>query len=117
MIDELDEDGMSALMRACEAEDHCDVGLVSELLSQGANPLIACPPHRLNSLHIAAIAGHAPILSLLVQKVPTAVNAKDGRGMTPLHYAAKYVREEAARVLLKSGADKDTLRYIFYFIF
>jgi ankyrin repeat protein len=110
MVDVVDDEGMSALMRVCEDEDKCDVEKVSDLLSQGANPLIACPPHRLNSLHIAAIAGHAPILTLLVQKVPDAVDVKDARGMTALHFAAKYSREQAAKVLLQANANKDAQR-------
>jgi len=48
--------------------------------------------------------GHAKIAKLLI-KSGADVNAKDGRGDTPLIYAAEWEHTEVARLLLRHGAD------------
>ncbi|MCX7723208.1 MAG: ankyrin repeat domain-containing protein [Verrucomicrobiae bacterium] len=65
------------------------------LLSRGA-ALDACS---------AAGMGMTNQLTSILRANPTAVNARDGLGRTPLHYAAKTCQPATAALLIKSGAD------------
>jgi ankyrin repeat protein len=56
-------------------------------------------------LHDAALAGHTPVLNLLLTN-GAKINAQDAENRaTPLQYAASWGRVEAVRALLKAGAD------------
>jgi uncharacterized protein len=59
-------------------------------------------------LHAAAAKGDAAEIEKLV-KSGAAVDARDGRARTPLHVAAFMHKPEAARVLIRLGADANAL--------
>jgi len=54
-------------------------------------------------LHLAAAAGHAPVIDLLCER-GASLDAADERGATPLHLAALAGRGEAVDALLSRGA-------------
>ena len=56
-------------------------------------------------IHDAAEGNDIKKVEMLLKKAPGLVNAKDERGMTPLHYAASLGHEEMAKVLLAAKAD------------
>ncbi|MFA7329344.1 MAG: ankyrin repeat domain-containing protein, partial [Candidatus Ratteibacteria bacterium] len=53
----------------------------------------------------AAVAGDVAKVKALLEKNPGLVNAKDNRGLTPLHLAAMYGRKDVAEVLLANKAN------------
>jgi ankyrin repeat protein len=55
-------------------------------------------------IHKAAAAGDAEKIKALLEKDPKLANATDGKGITPLYYAAGAGHEEACRALLDGGA-------------
>jgi hypothetical protein len=59
----------------------------------------------LGDVHALARAGHAHRLRALLENDPAAAKAKDPKGETPLHHAAKHGELEAMKVLLAHGAD------------
>lgn len=59
----------------------------------------------LGDAHALARGGHAHRLRALLESDPSAAKAKDAKGETPLHHAAKLGELEAMKVLLAHGAD------------
>lgn len=60
------------------------------------------------ALHLAASAGHAPVVRLLLNcAAPREVDGPDGAGCTALQRAAAEGHEEVCRLLLARGADVD----------
>src|SRR5712691_4104834 len=53
----------------------------------------------------AVASGDLPRVRELLAMTPSLVNAKDGEGATPLHYAAFNGNQELARFLVEQGAD------------
>ena len=111
---------MSLLEELFEAVSRGDSKRVEELLGMGVNPnaraegrlvivagraqesVLEC--RNCTPLHVAAYAGHARIVKLLI-KHGADVNAKDDLGLTPLHYAAYGRNARVIQVLLNSGSD------------
>jgi ankyrin repeat protein len=111
---------MSLLEELFEAVSRGDSKRVEELLGMGVNPnaraegrfvvvagraqesVLEC--RNCTPLHVAAYAGHARIVKLLI-KHGGDVNTKDDLGLTPLHYAAYGRNAKVIQVLLNSGAD------------
>jgi len=60
------------------------------------------------SLHAAAAQGDAALIEKLV-KDGAAIEARDGYGRTPLHVAVHLKKADAARALLRLGADANAL--------
>ena len=56
-------------------------------------------------IHTAARAGDLDQISALVAQSPELVNARDGRGNTPLHLAVQELKLESVKRLLAAGAD------------
>jgi ankyrin repeat protein len=80
-------------------------------LSAQASAQIAPSPAELSAyrgLHAAAAQGDAAAIERLV-KTGAAIEARDGHGRTPLHVAAFMHQGDAARALLRLGADANAL--------
>ena len=80
-------------------------------LSAPASAQIAPSPAELEAyrgLHAAAAKGDAAEIERLV-KAGSSIDARDGYQRTPLHVAAYLRKEDAARVLMKLGADPNAL--------
>ena len=94
-------DGMTALHWAAE---HGDQDLTARLLKAGANPGAGTRIGQHTPLHLAAKAGHASVLRLLVN-AKADVSALTTTGAAPLHFAAASGSSEAVTILLDAGAD------------
>jgi len=66
--------------------------------------LLATKDASVPNLHVAAFMGDSAKVQSFIEQ-GSDVNAKFGRGRTPLHYAAMAGSEEAAELLLAKGAD------------
>jgi len=80
-------------------------------LSAPASAQIAPSPAELEAyrgLHAAAAKGDAAEIERLV-KAGSSIDARDGYQRTPLHVAAYMRKEDAARTLMKLGADPNAL--------
>ena len=69
-------------------------------------------PRLQTSLHQASRDGNSALIEEIIAKKfrnkkqrVFAINKLDSQKMTPLHYAAKYAKMEAATVLIDNGAD------------
>ncbi len=85
--------GQTPLLLACQRGDERSAAL---LLRAGANPNIQSADG--SPLHVAAAAGHAALLRLLVE-AGAFVNAADTSGDTALHWAVREERREAVALL------------------
>ena len=104
--------GATALDFACV---HGAVECAELLLRAGADPnartarLHGAPQDgRMCALDLAASAGHLGIIRVLL-RARARVNARNGYGWTPLHWAAEHAQVNAVRLLLLSGADPDAV--------
>jgi ankyrin repeat protein len=75
---------------------------VVQLLNAGASVEARTRAQGRTPLHLAAAAGHADLIPLLI--TPTTLEAEDSEHYTPLHLAAKYAMAGAAAVLVAAGA-------------
>ena len=94
-------DGMTALHWAASNND---VDLASMLIHAGANLRAATRVNGYTPLMMAARAGHAPVMRLLLERGANPKTASVA-GTTPLMLAAAAGSADAARVLLDAGAD------------
>lgn len=76
------------------------------LLESGAKPDLL-NHEGLSPMHLAARNGRSELLSLMLAKLPAAVNLLSSRGQTPLYLAVMHRQAEAAGVLLAAGARAD----------
>lgn len=84
--------------------------VIQFLMSQGADPTIRGKDGR-TPLSIAAGNANSSIRRLQLLWTPkTNINAKDGYGMTPLHWAAKQGNPAVLKLLLARGATVDPRR-------
>ena len=86
---------------------------LSALLALTVSALAQTPPgaaelQAYRGLHAAAAKGDVAEIETLV-KSGSAVDARDGRARTPLHVAAFMRKPEAARTLMRLGADANAL--------
>lgn len=64
------------------------------------------PNNRRNTpLHVAALAGHADIISMLISDDESNLNARNERGNTPLHLASEHGHLETRRRLIELNAN------------
>jgi len=88
--------------------------LCLSLVLASATPVLAQTPpgaaevQAYRGLHAAAAKGDVAEIEKLV-KSGAPIDARDGRARTPLHVAAFMKRPEAARVLMRLGADANAL--------
>ncbi len=75
------------------------VSIVAAVVLVGCGPQ---PPD--SSIHNAALSGHIEAVKQHIA-AGTDVNAKDGWGMSPLHWAVERGRKETAELLIAKGAD------------
>ena len=78
--------------------------LVEHLIAKHPEHVHASGGVEVTSMHVAAIAGHADILSLLLEH-GAYVNGLGINGQTPLHRASANAKVEAGKCLLDHGAD------------
>jgi ankyrin repeat protein len=71
------------------------------LVCLAASSLAACAP----SPHDLIGRGEVEKLAALLQEQPGAIEARNELGKTPLFYAVRYERRDAAELLLEHGAD------------
>ena len=86
-----------------------DVELLNKLSDSGEyNPLSITPVESWNYLHKCNLNSSAPyplnVIKFYIDK-GVEVNAQDGYGMTPLHYAMQAKNGDAALALLEAGAN------------
>jgi CubicO group peptidase (beta-lactamase class C family) len=58
-------------------------------------------------LHYAGKKGDLEQIRFLLENDPETINSRDRMGRTPLHRAMRYNQEEAARLLIERGADRE----------
>ena len=87
-----------------QAAEDGDLATAERLLTADPYLVRSREDYKRTALHRAAMAGHADIVSALLEW-SAQVDAKDYGGGTPLHRAAAEGRTEAAKVLLAKGAD------------
>ncbi len=97
----VDANGMTALHYAVLGGREA---VVKWLLAKGAK-LDAKASNGMNLLHFAAISGSEPILKCLLDTKKFDLNAADGRGRTPLHFAIASDKIAIARTLIQRGGD------------
>ncbi|KAF4963551.1 hypothetical protein FSARC_8421 [Fusarium sarcochroum] len=103
-----DKQGLRAIHFAASTNDYT----VDRLLHAGADPF-AVTKQGMNALHIASRCKRSNNLGMLLQRMSdldpdakrAAVNQKDIRQYTPLHYASRSGIVESVLFLLEAGAD------------
>lgn len=75
------------------------VGADSKLLDDGGH----------SAAHVAAQSGHFDLMQVLLECTPELVDAQTHNGLTCLHIAAQWDREDMVEWLLKTGADPGAL--------
>ncbi len=94
-----DEEGWTPLLSACSAGR---LGVARRLASAGARGEARTSSGG-TALHFASSKGHADVAAFVAQQWPALVAARDARGDTPLHKAARSAA--ATTVLLEQKAD------------
>jgi len=77
--------------------------LVRLLLDRGVDPDIPSPQTGETPLHRAATFGHKSTITLLVSRGAD-TNAVDARGISPIHYASRRMRQSVVALLIDLGA-------------
>ncbi|EWG52286.1 hypothetical protein FVEG_16962 [Fusarium verticillioides 7600] len=98
-----DEDEWTALHFAC-SEGHIEV--IDELLRHGADPRLTDSFGR-NPLHVASRDGQEAAFNAIFKKCPELLGTTTKAGITPLHYAILYSREQIVDICLEKGAAID----------
>ena len=99
---EKDGDGFAALHNAATLGS---VGFITWLISKNANPTL-CSLYGKTPLMCAAAGDKIDAVMLLLKKgAMMSINVQDRKGMSALHYAARFASPELATVLLICGAN------------
>ena len=89
--------------------DQCGHHISHELLSKSLDwPFKYSSPH--SALHYISYFGIAEVANDLISMKRWDVNEKDGKGLTPLMWAARYGREEVVKLLLKQKHTQPDMR-------
>ncbi|KAL4139673.1 hypothetical protein PRIC2_003168 [Phytophthora ramorum] len=70
-----------------------------------------CGSQEITALHLAARLGRADVVRFLVARTDVDVNARDARGMTPLHHACDY--PNTANSTVSQGDSRSPPQYLF----
>jgi ankyrin repeat protein len=92
-------------LHAAAAALQAGTDVVEALLRHGAQADAMTAADNTTALHIAAGAGRAAMLAVLVQAAPQAVNAQDAAGWTPLAHVATQGDSASLSLLIAAGAD------------
>lgn len=92
-----------------------NIDLVRKILEAGANPNISDNLYHQTALHIAARKGNTQLIALLIGKKAN-IDARDGKGETPLHKAVRHAHEDSVDLLIRENANpfiksKSTIAY------
>ncbi len=79
------------------------LAIARQLLDAGANPLQYYKGN--TTLHACAEYGDLPLMQLLLQHSPLAVDIRNDSNNTPLHQAARHAHTGMIRLLIDAGAD------------
>jgi ankyrin repeat protein len=82
------------------------VGIITLLISAGANIDAADHKETKTALHIAALGGYSGVVSTLLDH-GAKIDVRDAQGFQPLHYAAYHGFVRIVKLLLDAGADVD----------
>ncbi|CAN0387269.1 unnamed protein product [Ectocarpus fasciculatus] len=109
--DVVDRFGATPLFKAAK-NNHLEA--VEELVAAGANYGLRINNNSLSPLDIAAHAGHAEVVKVMLDKNSSEVDATSGDGWTALHYASSgdgssCDNGEVVRALLGAGADVNVM--------
>ena len=99
-IDSITKDGFTLLMIAAVTDK---LQAVKCLLKQGADPSLQ-DNNGWNLLHFASRGGNPEVIELMLSLVPS-IDSVTNEGVTPLMIAAAHDKLQAAKYLLKHGAD------------
>lgn len=80
-----------------------NLGMVTDLVNQGANPRIATR-YGETAIHAAAARGHIQIIDFLAKKGVN-INARTSNGWTALHHAVRFGHANVANYLVQAGAN------------
>jgi ankyrin repeat protein len=81
-----------------------DLGTIKKLVAEGVNPNFPDTRWGATPLHVAAAAGHLPVVTYLVQRSAN-LNSRDESGMTPLMSACSAGHNAVVLTLLNARAD------------
>ena len=98
-VDQLDADGLTALMRASAQGD---LKRVNDLLAKGARPDVRSTPFAITALMCASYYGHAPVVEALLVKGAD-IKLQDGSGAGAVDWALVGGRKEVEDLLRKKG--------------
>ena len=94
----------TSLHYACEK---CKIPIINYLISQGAN-INEKDKWGNNVIHYASIGGYLPIVQYIIGKQSDCIDAKGGRGKTPLHCACSFANNlPVVEYLISKGANVD----------
>jgi len=98
--------GCGRAPEAHQAAERGDPGALEKLLAADATLVNVKDKDGRTPLHVAAQAGHKPVVELLVARGAD-LNARDEDSRTPLHLAAAEGHKDVVEFLLDKGADVD----------
>ena len=101
LIESCDNEYNTPLHLACESGNE---EIVRVLLLYNADPTIT-KLHDVSPLHIAAKEGFMKLIELLLEFEGITLNIRDEKLRTPLHYAARYDKEDMINFLLDKYAE------------
>lgn len=98
------ENGDTALVMAIGNEQD---QIAVALIEAGAKTDVVSGEEKNNLIFLATSVNAEKTLTTLLKKVPDQINAKNPKGETALHEAARFGSEKTLTALLKAGAKKD----------
>lgn len=81
--------------------------IVDCLIQKTPRVLMAVDKAYNTAMHFACMRGHTDVMETILKAGKIQVNDVNGRGQTPLHFAAYFGQVSAVRFLVANGADKN----------
>ena len=103
-VNATDEEGWSTFLYAAAFGNS---SMLRNILSKNKNLINSKTKDNVTPLHMAVVYDNLDNIKYLVRNLKVDINAKDDDGWTALYYAAANKKEEAYKLLLKLGADKN----------
>ena len=99
-----DGDGLTAIMNTALASS--GVAMARQLFAAGADPSIR-NLQGMSALHVAAGLGNTHVMEVILENMPSLLNAPDDRGFSPMGIAALKRKRRAVSCLLSAGASDE----------